>query len=164
MNEKNLKVLGELNNALSSPETDLAVQEAKILNPSQTVENSLVGFLTSRMEKIEADQEFEEMVKRNIWQRMPEASFDQLIDLLHNVKSDTTSSTESIMKLFRNETSGKTVIDTLRMTDTSSTANKLYQSTEDKSTLQAVAYLSMLMSNLQNSQNNNESDPLRPVN
>lgn len=129
-----------------------AVENSKIKNPAKEVEESLTDFLTRRLAKLSEDADFENIIKDTIRQRLPEASFEQLIDLLHNVSRDNTASSIPITEMFKNEQSGKTVIETLRDNDVSSAANTLYNSTDDKNILQAVTYLGQIMSKY--SQNN----------
>lgn len=150
MKNKDLNTLIKLNNALADPDNQLEVAQAKINNPSKEVETSLVSFLNKRMEKITEDHDFEAIVKNTIRQRLPEASFEQLIDLLHNIQTDNNEAAASVSSLFYNEPSGKTVIDTIKNNDASTAAADLYKSTEDKSILQAVTYLGQVMAQMKN--------------
>ena len=73
------------------------------------------------------------------------------------MSKNNTHATDVMNKLFRNETSGKTVIEHLRDNDVSSTAAKLYDSTDSKDVLQAVTYLGSIISKIQESNNIIES-------
>lgn len=129
-----------ISDRLSSKESAEIVEASQIHNPPKEVQNALAGFIKSRLEKIENDGQFEDIVKMNIRQRISEASFDQLIALQDTLSRNNNAATEGMNKLFRNETSGKTVIETLRDNDTASTAAKLYNQTDSKDILQAITY------------------------
>lgn len=148
MKNKDLNTLIKLNNSLADPETMMIVNQAKIDNPAKEVEGSLVNFLNRRLEKIAEDNDFEAIIKNNIRQRLPEASFEELINLLHNVQMDNTEAATNVTGLFYNETSQKNLLDTLNDNSVSTAASSLYKSTEDKSILQAVTYLGQVMSQL----------------
>ena len=152
-----LETLVGINNRLASTESQQIVEAAQIHNPPKEVQNALTGFITSRLEKIENDGQFEDLIKLHIRQRLPEASFDQLIRLQDMMSKNNTHATDVMNKLFRNETSGKTVIEQLRDNDVSSTAAKLYDSTDSKDVLQAVTYLGSIISKIQESNNIIES-------
>lgn len=145
---KDLDTLIELNNLLGKTDTQLTVNNSRIDNPSKAVESSITDFITSRLVKITNDADFEDIIKANIRQRLNEASFKELIDLLHTVSYDSTKSAEPVLAMFQNVQSGKNIVDTLREANATSTAKKLYNSTEDKKVLQAVTYLSQVMSQL----------------
>ena len=143
MNQENLNALIEMNNKLGS---DLpAVQEAKVLSPVKEVENSLTDFLIQRLNKLTEDSDFERKIKDNILQRLPEASFEELTELLHNVSSDNTLSTTSVMELFKLNDNDKNITDALKEDNISNAATELYNSTDDKNVLQALTYLGQIM-------------------
>lgn len=155
---KDLNTLIELNNFINSEENAIAVQDAKITSPSKAVEGAITDFITSRLTKVTNDADFEDIVKANIRQRLNEASFSELINLLHTISSDSNKSAEPVLNLFENVQSGKNIVDTLREANTASTAKKLYDSTEDKNILQAVTYLGQVMSQLNNLNKDNLVD------
>lgn len=143
MNKENLNALIEMNNKLGG---DLpAVQVAKITNPAKEVENSLTDFLIQRLNKLTEDSDFERKIKDNILQRLSEASFGELTTLLHNVSSDNTFSTTSVMDLFRLNENDKNITDALKEDNISNAATELYNSTDDKNVLQALTYLGQIM-------------------
>ena len=143
MNKENLNALMEMNSKLGG---DLpAVQEAKVLSPVKEVENSLTDFLIQRLNKLTEDSDFERKIKDNILQRLPEASFEELTTLLHNVSSDNTFSTTSVMELFKLNDNDKNITDALKEDNISNAATELYNSTDDKNVLQALTYLGQIM-------------------
>lgn len=148
MNKKNINTLVNLNDALNDTDVIAMANNAKISNPSKEVEESLVNFVKKRLNKISEDNDFETIIKNNIRQRLPEASFEQLTELLHNVQMDNTEASNGITSMFKNEQSGKTLIDSLKDDSAKTAANALYNSTEDKSVLQAVTYLGQVMAQM----------------
>lgn len=152
MNKSEIDTVIALNESLNDPKINGLVESSKIKNPGVAVEGALVDFLTSRFEKIERDAEFTDLIRMHIRQRLPEASFDQLITLLRDTSADNNKAVETLVPLFKNEQSGKTVIDQLR--DDASVANaaqSLYQNTDRKDILQAVSYLSQVLGKINNS-------------
>ena len=146
MNKSEIDTVIALNDSLDDPKVTSLVEAAKINNPGTAVEGALVDFLTSRFEKIERDAEFTDLIRMHIRQRLPEATFDQLITLLKDTSMDNNKAVETLVPLFKNEQSGKTVIDQLREdANVSNAATALYQSTDRKDILQAVSYLSQVL-------------------
>ena len=89
-----LETLVGINNRLASTESQQIVEAAQIHNPPKEVQNALTGFITSRLEKIENDGQFEDLIKLHIRQRLPEASFDQLIRLQDMMSKNNTHATD----------------------------------------------------------------------
>ena len=144
--DKNLTTLQELNRRVNK---DLpAVQNSKIDNPAKEVEASITDFLTNRLSKLTEDADFERAVKDNILARLSEATFKELISLLHNITFDNTAATNGILEIFHNEQSGKNIIDTLKTDSVSTAATEVYNSTDDKNVLQALGYLNQIMTQL----------------
>lgn len=125
-----------------------AVANSKINNPAKEMEESISSFLTARLAKLTEDADFERLIKDNILTRLDEASFEELTTLLNTVSSNNTHATNGVLGVFKNETSGKTIIDTLRSDSISNTATDVYNSIEDKNVLQALSYLNQIMSQL----------------
>lgn len=143
MKNENLNTLIEINNKLGANLP--AVQDAKVTNPAKEVENSLTDFLIQRLNKLTEDSDFERKIKDSILQRLPEASFEELTILLHNVSSDNTFSTTSVMDLFKLNENDKNITDALKEDNISNAATELYNSTDDKNVLQALTYLGQIM-------------------
>lgn len=142
----NLATLQELKNKITA---DLpAVDNAKITNPAKEMEASVSDFLSLRLSKLTEDADFERAIKDNILQRLPEASFKELTTLLHNISSDNTHATDSVLSVFYNEQSGKNIIDTLKDDSIAGTATEVYNSIEDRNVLQALSYLNQIMTQL----------------
>lgn len=149
--KKGLQDIIELKEKMESQETALAVSNAQVSNPAKEVEESLTNFVVSRLNKLKSNDDFEDLLRMHLRQRIPEASFDQLIELLDKTAHRNNAATEVLMKLFVNESSGKTVIDSLKDNTVSTTAQTLYASA-DKDMLQAISYLSSVMNRLGASQ------------
>lgn len=146
--KEDIKTLLALNTQLDDSDAVSRVEEAKIHNPAKEVSNALSDFLVARLQKIEADDQFTDLIRMHIRQRLPEASFEQLMALLHDTSMDNTRATDSLMKLFRNENSGKVITEHLRDADVSSTAVKLYNSTQSADILQALTYFNQVLAGL----------------
>lgn len=150
MNQKDIDKLMEINRSLNSKDTELEVAKAKIDNPSKAVEESLTTFVTSQFSKLENDNEFQNLIRLHIRQRLGEATFEQLIELDDRIAKNNTEATNAMLGLFKNDQSGKIITDHLKENDNvSSVAQQLYDSTENKDVLQAVSYLSQIMSKFQ---------------
>lgn len=144
--KKNLDTLISLRDKLDSPQD--IVEASRIHNPTQAIQGTLASFLTRRLNRIEEDANFVDIVREAIKTRLPEASMEQLILLVHELSDDNNKAAEGIASLFKNENSGKTVLDTVKSTSVENTAEKLYASTDSKEVLQAVSYLGSIMSKL----------------
>lgn len=145
--KKGLQDIIKIKEQMESQDTDLAVANAHIANPAAEVEESLTNFVISRLNKLKSNDDFEDLLRMHLRQRIPEASFDQLIELMDKTAQRNNAATEVLMNLFVNESSGKTVIDTLKDNSVSTTAQTLYASA-DKDMLQAISYLSSVMNRL----------------
>lgn len=144
-----LDTVVDLNKKLEDNTTKTMVELAKIKNPGAEVTEALTGFLTAKLEQMNRDDDFNNLVKMYIRQRLPEFSVDQLITLNNLNAMNSNKATESLLPLFKNEQSGKTVIDQLNdNTNVSNNATQLYNSNENKDMLQAVTYLNQVLSRL----------------
>ena len=148
MKPTDLDTIIALNNQLNSSENTALVDTSRIANPGVEVEGALTSFLTTRFEKIERDAEFTDLIRMHLRQRIPEASFQELMQLLHETSQDNNKAVESLIPLFKNEQSGKTVLDQLKDSSVESTAKNLYNATDSKDILQAVSYLSQVLGKL----------------
>lgn len=144
---QNLQDIIEIKEKMESQETALAVSNAKIPDPAREVEESLTSFVVSRLNKLKSNDDFEDLLRMHLRQRIPEASFDQLVTLMDKTAQRNNAATEVLMNLFVNESSGKTIIDSLKDNTVSTTAQTLYASA-DKDMLQAISYLSSVMSRI----------------
>lgn len=143
----NLETLIKLKNQMESDEANLSVQNAKVVNPSQEVESALTNFVISRLERIEKDAQFSDLVRMHLRGRLPEFSIDQLLELNDQVTKNNNKSVEGMLPLFVGDSNSKTVIDHLKGDSVSSTAQTLFDGA-DKDMLQAVSYLSSVMSKI----------------
>lgn len=144
-----LDTVVNLNKKLRDESTKTIVELAKIKNPSAEVTEALTSFITAKLEQQTRDDDFNNLVKMYIRQRLPEFSVDQLLALNNQNAMNSNRATESILPLFKNEQSGKTVIDQLNdNSSVSNNATQLYNSNENKDMLQAVTYLNQVLSRL----------------
>lgn len=156
MRNTSLESLIKLNEQLSSKANTEVVEKARIVNPVKEVENSLTNFLTDRLNKLAEDNEFENLVKANIKQRLSEASFEELTTLLHNVSTDNTAATNGTLEIFHDPKQGKPITETLKADDATATAVDVYNDINDPKVLQSLSYLSQIAGLLQAQQNQTE--------
>ena len=146
MNE-NLNELIKLRDRLDSPESSLVVQNSQITDPAKEVEGALTTFITSRIERIERDSQFADLVKMQIRGRFSEFTIDQLLELNNQVTRNNNKSVEAMIPLMVGDSGGKTTFEHLRDAPIDNAAKNLYQ-TADKDMLQAVSYLSSVMARI----------------
>lgn len=146
MNE-NLNELIKLRDRLDSPESSLVVQNSQITDPAREVEGALTTFITSRIERIERDSQFADLVKMQIRGRFSEFTIDQLLELNNQVTRNNNKGVETLIPLMVGDSSGKTTFEHLRDAPIDNAAKNLYQ-TADKDMLQAVSYLSSVMARI----------------
>ena len=140
----------EISKSLDSDETTRIVESCKIDNPAKAIEESLTSFIMSQFQKIENDNEFQNLIRLHLRQRLGEATFEQLMDLDDRIAKNNTFATTSILSMFKNDQSGKIITDHLKEeTSLNSTAKELYDSANDKDMLQAVSYLNQVISKIQ---------------
>jgi len=142
-----INTLIELKNKMESEQTAVAVNQAQIVNPSNEVESSLKNFIISRLERIESDAQFSDLIKMHIRQRLPEFSIDQLLALNDQITKSNNRSVEGVMPLFQGDSSGKIISEHFQNSTVASTAQNLY-STANGDMLQAVSYLGSVLSKL----------------
>lgn len=146
MNE-NLNELIKLRDRLDSQESSLVVQNSQITDPAKEVEGALTTFITSRIERIERDSQFADLVKMQIRGRFSEFTIDQLLELNNQVTRNNNKSVEAMIPLMVGDSGGKTTFEHLRDAPIDNAAKNLYQ-TADKDMLQAVSYLSSVMARI----------------
>lgn len=148
-NNQSVLALQELKNALMNEDNLALAEQVKINNPVKEVEGALSQFLVSKLDHLAKNDEFDDLIKMYIRQRLPEATFEELINLAGMLTKNNNESTRSILSLFKNEASGKIITDNLRDSSLNSTAQQIYDSTDSKDILQAVSYLSQVLGKMQ---------------
>lgn len=148
----NMDTLMGINNNLEKANT--IAEKARIHNPAREIEGTLADFLTARLNRIEDDANFSDLVRAAIKTRMEEASFKELAYLLHTTVADNNRSAEGIASLFKSESAGKTVMDAFTNNDTETVAQQLYASTNNREILQAVTYLGAVLAKMSSEQTN----------
>ncbi len=149
MNKENLDALMAMNNKLNDQDTQLVVDRAKILSPAKEVEGTLVSFLTSRLNQISDQNDFLQTVEMHLRSRLTEASFEELLNLTHLLIEDNSKAAEGLLGLFKSPTSGKTILDNLRESETSTAAQVVYEDpSTDANVLQSMTYLTQILSQM----------------
>lgn len=136
------------------PAAELKADAVRIHNPSAEVKLALKDFAVTRLEKVKDDISFEDTIKDAIALRMPEATFDELLHLLSITSAANNKMTETLSNMFQSQNSDKTIIERLEDRGTENVAAQLYASTNNKSDIQALTYLSMILGKAQESHNN----------
>ena len=149
MKKENLDALVAMNNKLNSQDTQLTVDRSRVVSPAKEVENTLVSFLTSRLNQISDQNDFLQTVEMHLRSRLTEASFEELLNLTHLLIEDNSKAAEGVLGLFRSPTSGKTILDNLRDSETSTAAQVVYEDpSTDADVLQSMAYLTQVLSRM----------------
>ena len=147
--EKNIEELKKLSDRVikDSDEITKAVDEAKILTPSKQVEKSLTSYITSRLENLKKNDELGDMIVEAIGDRLPEFTPSDLISLYRTHGSLTNEAHRDVMVPFTKENEG-TLVDSLRKADqvSNAQAKQISEGITDKEQLQALQYLSQVMS------------------
>lgn len=145
--KEDLNTLMDISNHLENMD-DQIIESVKVENPAKEVENAMTSFVKARFEKLQVDAGFEDLIKMYMRQRLSEATFEQLMQLHHEMSQDNTAAAHDILQLFKENVSGKIITDHIKDSEVSSTAQRLYDSTDDKKILQAVSYFSQIMSQI----------------
>ena len=145
--KKDIDTLMSINTQLENID-DQIIESVKVENPAKEVETALTSFVKARFEKLQTDAGFEDLIKMYIRQRLSEATFEQLMQLHHQMSQDSTAAVRDMIQLFKENVSGKIITDHLKDSEVSTTAQRLYDSTDDKRVLQAVSYFSQIMSQI----------------
>ena len=141
----NKKALLDIEKAASSKELEMVVAAAKATSSDKEIENALTDFVVKKLGKLSENDEFLDLIKMHIRSRINEASFAELMQLANEMASVNNRETHTMMALFKNETSGKNLLDNLKDNSVAGAAQQLYDSTDSKDILQAVSYLSQVL-------------------
>lgn len=88
------------------------VKDAEIFDPGLEVQSTLFNFLKTRLHKIQEDCTFEDKIKAQILEKIPEATFGELLRLLDTIQNNNNSSMEKILIPFLARNSdGKTILE-----------------------------------------------------
>lgn len=144
-----MSTLQDLKQAMINKDNIMLAEQSKIGNPAKEVEAALTNYLTSKLSHLSKNDEFDDLIKMHIRQRLPEASFEELMNLANTLTRNNNEAVRSIMSLFKNESSGKIITDNLKDNSMNSVAQQIYDSTDSKDILQAVSYLSQVLGKIQ---------------
>ena len=139
------KDLLDLEKATSNKDIIKMVNEARAVSTGQEVEKALTDFVIKKLDKLSENDEFLDLIKMHLRSRFNEASFSELMQLANEIASVNNRETHTMMSLFKNETSGKNLLDNLKDNSVAGAAQQLYDSTDSKDILQAVSYLSQVL-------------------
>jgi len=151
-----LNELMKIRDRMDSEESNLVVQNSQVTDPGKEVEEALTTFITSRLERIERDSQFADLVKMQIRGRFSEFTIDQLLTLNNQVTKNNNNSVEALIPLMVGDSGGKTTFEHFRDAPVDNAAKNLYQ-TADKDMLQAISYLSSVMTRL------GQNKPTNPI-
>jgi len=120
---------------------------AQVFNPHEDIEHTLMGFLKSRLSKLDSDQTFELAVKNNILSRISEANFAQLTTLLDVAQRNNNSATAAVLQPFISQDGSQTLLDRKQRTvgAMGNIEAELFKNA-DKDILQGLDSLKMLLS------------------
>lgn len=149
--KNDLDTVIELKDSLDREDLDLTVQNAIVSNPSKEVENALVNFLTSKLNRIESDNQFGDFIKDAIMARIGEFDIDQLIKLSGQISRDNNVAISEMSKLFVGDATGKTVLNHLKDNSVATSAQVVYDKA-DKDVLQALTYFTSILGGIANKQ------------
>lgn len=144
----NMNALVKINDTLENNQA--LVEDARIHNPVEEIRDALKEFAVTRLKRVEEDASFSDVVKAALRQRIPEATFKELMDLLKITSESNNQMAESLMNMFSPTNSDKTVLERLNGNNTETIAAKMYTNIEDKKQLQALTYLNMILSKASN--------------
>ena len=130
-----------------SGEITKAVEEAKITSPARQVEKSLTSYIVSRLDNLRKSDELGEMIVGAIEDRLPEFTPEDLISLYRTHGSLSNEAHRDVMVPFTNENKG-TIVDSLRESEqvSNAQAKQISEDITSKDQLQALQYLSQVMS------------------
>lgn len=150
MKEKDLLKLVELKKVLDSEEVESEVRDAIIEDPAREVESSLVSFVTYRFNKVKESVNYEEGIKKVIFERISEATFPQLINLLQTIQRGNADSTNSLLAPFIDQSNGRTLPENLRESqrEDHSSGAEIFKDVDDKSVLQAFNALTQVLDHI----------------
>jgi len=140
-----LDTLLSIKDRLENKEIQELVNASKVSNPTKEIEDSLTNFITVRLDRLERDAQFGDLLRSHLRQRFPEMDNDQLIKLFDIVSKNNNRSIEGILPLFQGDASGKIVTEHIKDTNAENTAQNLYEHA-DKDMLQAINYLTSVLS------------------
>ena len=69
-------------------------------SPAQEIENNLMGLLKFRIDRIKEDAGFEDELKQAMRDRLPEATFQELMNALAMIKDDANQSVQKVLSPF----------------------------------------------------------------
>lgn len=118
-------------------------------NQAKVVKDGLTTFIGKSFERVEDNYDLERRVNEAIYERLPEADFDQLMSLKGTLSNTNNNAMNGALKPFVSQNSDKAIIaENLKNDDTANLASSLYNGTQDKKQLQAMAYLWSVISSM----------------
>jgi glycyl-tRNA synthetase beta subunit len=127
------------------PEKDRVSTHVAIFDPVTEVEQTLIHFFKSRLEKLEEDFVMVDSVKQAILSRLPEADFNDLARLLGMLQQNSTSSIDGMLSPFL-RTMGEEEKASRKKSGTTTEAQIFNESSKD--TLQSIAEFNKLVNKM----------------
>lgn len=129
-------------------QTEGQVQEVQVpQNNMKEVKDGLATFIGKSFERAEDNYDLERRINEAIYERLPEADFDQLLALKNSVANTNNSAMKDAMRPFVSANSDKNIVEhNFKNDDTANLASALYNGTSDKKELQSLAYLWQVIS------------------
>lgn len=143
MDNKNLEALQKLQHSLSK-EDSAAVENVRIDDPVDAIEESLSDFVRHSFKCVEENRAFEQTIQATIQTRLPEANFSQLIKLLEVTSAGNAIDTSNLINPFAQAAVAKHQADALAEKEGKSTSQKVYDSAS-KDILQGLTALNQLL-------------------
>lgn len=140
------------------PTAEEVAESSRIHNPAAEVKDALRDFAVTRLKRVEEDAAFADIIKATLRQRMPEATFSELMQLLKVTTEANNQMSDSLANMFQSQNSDKTVIERLEDNSTETAAAKMFAATNDKASIQALTYLSSVLDKMYASSNQKEID------
>lgn len=143
MDNKNLETLQKIQKKLSKEES-AAVENVRITDPVDAIEDSLSDFVRHSFKCVEQNRAFEQTIQEAIQTRLPEANFSQLIKLLEVTSAGNAVDTSNLINPFAQAAIAKHEADALAEREGKSASQKVYD-TASKEILQGLTALNQLL-------------------
>jgi len=103
MNDSTRNKVNNLISALDNADIDKEVGKVVIADPIEQIKQSLLQFFTNRLEKIEENDDFKQLVENKIREKIESdvLSVPQLFQIYEQISADNVVATNSLLSLFR---------------------------------------------------------------
>ena len=143
MDSKELETLKKLQQSLSK-DGSLSADAVRIDDPIDAIEDSLSDFVRHGFKCVEDSRAFEQMLQTSIQNRLPEATFAQLIKLLEVTQAGNAVDTSNLINPFAQAAVAKHQADAIAEREGKTTSQKVYDNAS-KEILQGLTALNQLL-------------------